>query len=756
MRLVLLLSLLMLLACGDEQTPASPSPEPAADSNHPLQVTVEGAGRVVSTPAGLDCDSQCSGRYATDSQVSLTAQPAAGQVFTGWSGDCSGSLACTLTLNSARSVTARFAPVGDLTACELTRSSSSSSTASFAEQHPRVLLNHAATLDCLRRLLATGHDGALRFQAWVDRALDEPDLYGFEPWQAALLYRVGGDRRYAQLALQRTEAFVSAEEALIGRGERPTVSYDSYLEVGPKVGGVMLVYDWCHDLLSPAQRQRWLAYSNQAVWNVWNPDDAQWGGRPFAWSGWAIDNPANNYYYSFLRATMLLGLASRGEHPGAEGWITRFRTDKLQRQLFPQFERDGVGGGSREGTGYGTALKGLWMLYDWWERSTGERIATLTSHTLASLPHFVHSVAPTLDRLAPTGDHARDSTAALFDYHREYLLGLISLFPSERVAGVAADLLARSTQARMTYGFEAVFDFLNAPPRLPLAALEDLSTTYWGEGTGQLAMRSSWRRDAAWANFICGPYDADVHAHRDQGSFVLFQHDWLAWDGNIASLSGIEAQEEMHNLVRLRVGDRSIEQVAGAPRCRMLALADNTDYTYALADVTPVYNGQPEVRKVHRAFVFLKPGTFVVFDRVQTAEGVTRIFTLNLPAAPVISGGSLSLQRGSARLDAWRLAPDGLATQWVDGARAEVADATGSDSQFLHVIGLGGAVTSAVRSDAAGLIGTRITWADGRVAELRFSAAGTGGSLRLLAADGATLRTEALATTVVTPPWFVR
>ncbi len=56
---------------------------------------------------------------------------------------------------------------------------------------------------------------------------------------------------------------------------------------------------------------------------------------------------------------MMLGLASFGENPQAQTWIDQFRTVKMENQLFPTFNRDLVGGGSREGTGYGTAMKNL-------------------------------------------------------------------------------------------------------------------------------------------------------------------------------------------------------------------------------------------------------------------------------------------------------------------------------------------------------------------------------------------------------------
>lgn len=624
----------------------------------------------------------------------------------------------------------------------------------FSATHPKILLNQQATKTCLQEQLTTGVASAVRFRDMVDMQLAGSDLYDFQPWYAALMYQVTGERRYADYAIARTEAFVASEEALINANQRATVAGDSYLEVGPLIGNVALVYDWCYSLLTPQQRTRWIAYANQAVWNVWHPDEARWGSTAYPWSGWSIDNPANNYYYSFLRATMLLGLGSRGENSMAPGWLRIFRVDKIQNQLMPTFNRDLVGGGSREGTGYGTAMKNLWQLYDWWERSTGERIATGTPHTLLSIAHMMHSIVPTLDRLAPTGDHSRDSSAALFDYHREYLLELMSLYPDERLSGAAKNLLAASSVPLMTQYFEYYIDYLYEPPPLPAAKLTDLATTYWGPGTGQLMMRAAWKKNAAYANFICGPY-TESHAHRDQGSFVVYRGSWLAYDSNIVSASGIEQAEEMHNLVRIVQGGNTVVQREGASPCVLRRLADNALYTYAAADITPIYDGHPAVSKVQREFLFLRPATFIVFDRVATSAGAQRIWTLNLPAAPVINAQKITYVDGANRLDVHRIAPTGLTARWVDGQRVEIADPASAQSNFLHVLATNVSVRTAARSDADGKVGTQLQLTDGRTATVRFSTGALGGTLELRAADGTVQFSGSLPTTVVAPPLFV-
>ena len=75
-----------------------------------------GSGTVTSDPAGISCGSDCSQIYADGASVVLTATATAGSVFTGWSGDCSGSSSnCTLTMSADKNVTATFTPVRTLT-----------------------------------------------------------------------------------------------------------------------------------------------------------------------------------------------------------------------------------------------------------------------------------------------------------------------------------------------------------------------------------------------------------------------------------------------------------------------------------------------------------------------------------------------------------------------------------------------------------------------------------------------------------------
>jgi hypothetical protein len=89
---------------------------------HPLAVAKSGSGDGTVAGDGIDCGAACSAEYDEGSEIRLTATPAAGSRFTGWSGaGCSGTGACTVTMAAARAVTAGFVTVHPLS---VTRSGS--------------------------------------------------------------------------------------------------------------------------------------------------------------------------------------------------------------------------------------------------------------------------------------------------------------------------------------------------------------------------------------------------------------------------------------------------------------------------------------------------------------------------------------------------------------------------------------------------------------------------------------------------------
>jgi hypothetical protein len=81
---------------------------------HTLTVATggSGTGSVTSNTGGIDCPGSCSATYVYGTSVTLTPSPSGGSTFAGWSGACSGTGGCTVSMTQARMVTASFnAPI---------------------------------------------------------------------------------------------------------------------------------------------------------------------------------------------------------------------------------------------------------------------------------------------------------------------------------------------------------------------------------------------------------------------------------------------------------------------------------------------------------------------------------------------------------------------------------------------------------------------------------------------------------------------
>ena len=652
--------------------------------------------------------------------------------------------------------------------------------------HPRIL---GAELARMQADFTAGRRAITRFkEGFVDPELQGADLYAFEEWHAALMGVATGQPQYCAFAVQGIDKFLDGEAKRITDGDVPAVVSDSYLGIGDIVGDIALVYDWCYSSLDATQKLRWGNYADRFVDNVWNQQTNHWGAATpannYSWegtpqdpgTGWAVDNPFNNYYYSFLRATMLWGLASKDE-PGrtmADGFLQKFRGEKLQRQLAPEFEQSLQGGGSREGTGYGTSMGDLFGIYWFWEKTTGERIADLTSHTHASMTYEINAIAPSRDFLAPIGDQSRDSSAAFYDYHRKYLLALASLYKGTPMARTVRDWLAGSTRPEMGDGFNWVYDVLYDGTETVAPAV--LSTSYYGPGTGHFFSRSGQEASATWLTYITGPY-TESHAHQDGLSIMLFKNGWLVGDAGTLSHSGLQASQEAHALLtQTRPGETSPIDMIGLPAdptsvpprpensAHLRALAVRPLYTYASSDqgnlfVSP-WDGDAGVRE-EREIVQIMPDVVVVFDRADYAAGTTiKRFQLPMAGRPVISGRTATYGNGVSTLTVHALQPAASAlsvthmpdidSDFDDGYRLDSTVTTSGLTHFLDVLSVDGAVATATPGADAGSV--TLTLSDGRTVALSFNLTGQGGTIEIRNSANEVLVSEPLPATIAPAP----
>jgi hypothetical protein len=194
-------------------------------------------------------------------------------------------------------------------------------------------------------------------------------------------------------------------------------------------------------------------------------------------------------------------------------------------------------------------------------------------------------------------------------------------------------------------------------PSIKATGPETLPLGYLFPGAGHVYMRSAWNDpNATWAFFGCGPQFAG-HSRDDEGHFLICKRgslvsrqggqghnddDYYAGGSLIYNIVTIFDPNEKFRRDKKNENDggllRHVYEGGPFPRERghIVAFENNTDYTYAAADITKGYN-EKKAREVTRQFLYLhgKREFFVVFDRVEaTKADFARHFFLHVPTEP--------------------------------------------------------------------------------------------------------------------------
>jgi len=100
---------LMLAGCqGLQPAPTTTTTPPPNTFQLTVTAPATGAGTITSTPAGISCPTTCTASFAAGTQVTLTETAGTNYYFGGWSGACTGTGACAVTINAATTVSAIF------------------------------------------------------------------------------------------------------------------------------------------------------------------------------------------------------------------------------------------------------------------------------------------------------------------------------------------------------------------------------------------------------------------------------------------------------------------------------------------------------------------------------------------------------------------------------------------------------------------------------------------------------------------------
>jgi heparin/heparan-sulfate lyase len=361
------------------------------------------------------------------------------------------------------------------------------------------------------------------------------------------------------------------------------------------------------------------------------------------------------------------------------------------------------------------------------------------------------------------------------------------------------------TTPRSGTGNNAYKDFLWRDTSVPKGDWSGFRLSHISPGPGYVYARSSWDEDATYFFFKCGDRFT-AHQHLDVGHFLIYRQEELAGDGGHYEAFGSSHDVNYHLrtiahstiLVHdtgetwpgIRAGtvtgndggqhhnwphhngavadpaqwlrEQKLYDIAD-----MLAFEDTGAYVYVAGDCTRAYAPQ-KVSCFTRQIVFLRPGTFIVFDRVRTTKPEFRkTWLLQAMKPPTAATGHLVVTNGKGRLFIQTLLPENPQVQLVTGAdlysyggrsypperdtgpapecRIEVSPSEPrATDYFLHVL-------TATSSEVAGIESAAATVVDGQVrvklgaATVTFTTEKVGGSIDLAG------RKAGLAETVVSP-----
>jgi hypothetical protein len=546
----------------------------------------------------------------------------------------------------------------------------------ISREHPR-LLGSRACLQTLARERTRDYQRVVR----VARELKADDHA--KMISMALVCAIEQD---AALGTQAVEKAMTYVDGPIRKGHTP-FAHD--------LARCALVYDLCHAYWTADQRSRFHRYMNQTVDANVRSETHVFHNGWYGYKHWGIGLACYATYYENERAPEIL-------HELKQDWYTR---------AAPALCLAGAGGGWAEGYYI------HYWLYEWLFFCEVVRLCEGVD-IYADAPEFFQSRAvagmfeayPGLRlygsrRPIPMGDGG----GRTFGGDRDKALSARRMLVNRYGDDLAHHAVHtfNETTARSSVGVYAYKDFLWRDPTVPQGDLTRFKLSHHSSGPGYVYARSSWEDDATYFFFKCGDRFT-AHQHLDVGHFLIYKYEELLGDGGhydaFGSLHDVNyhLRSIAHNTVlihdpketwpNIRAGsvtgndggqahnwphhngavsdpqqwerETSLYDIA-----TLLAYEDWGDTLYVAGDCTRAY-APHKLDFFTRQIVFLRPDTFVVFDRVETTQAhYKKTWLLQAMKPPTRNRESLVVTHGEGRLFIQRLLPVHAQVELVSGDR---------------------------------------------------------------------------------------
>jgi hypothetical protein len=544
-----------------------------------------------------------------------------------------------------------------------------------------------------------------------------------------LCYRTASDAASQSRYAAAGERLLDAMSTPVGSGGQAP-STDSGYGIRNYVVGMAFGYDWLYPALSAATKSRVISSIN--TWIDW-----------YDQSGFIKDDPIGNYFSGYFLAKTTAALATEGDNAKAATYWNDVVTRMWGKLVKPRFSGMMAGGGWPEGWGYGkkavlSMVEALWATktatgLDWWKELPLARDESAYAMQF-SWPSLEHMDDQGTIR---GGTNLRPSV--------ELFSGLATMLDANGESGAtsrsfAADVLAAAGDDRAPWS-----KFLYGDPNAVSSSYKSSGLSHFASGPGHVGMRSAWNTSATWGAFSAGPYINAAYSGEQlfhAGSLSVVVGDqpvlinptgWLPQHGGTAGEDAVyddsygKRQRRLYNTffvddsqnpynpgqnsfgpVDSKAHVESYEDRGGFVRARGVSLGDQ----YGTRSARPI-------TQFTRDMVYVRPGSFVLFDRTTVAQAsADQWLSFHTPVPARTSATLDSTQRrfdvvvGTTQVGSIRtLLPKSASTSAVSlpasAARLEVhAPVRAAAQQWLTVI-----TTGSVSGEQ-----TRLSGADGNVA----------------------------------------
>ncbi len=496
---------------------------------------------------------------------------------------------------------------------------------------------------------------------------------------------------------------------------------------------IIVIYDWCHDVLSNDQRDTVVSGVNQFL-SYYN--DVYWGGTTSIEGGATFAE--SNYFNGYMRNNILWGLASYGENPEAETFLEHGLVARWEEVFLEHTRTRNSAGIFYEGADYGPYMVGYPILYFGTADLLGRDMAFQeTDYYRNAIPTIMYRTLPGPTYFQPD---SREPKLTIFPYG-DTTGGFSVDTGSNYLGGPAQDMntaefmtfaaieygesplgaLARGWARQMAqgYGGTLVSPYIASIDSSDVTqAVSTLPLDYYGS-SGEIAhayVRTSHSEEATALHLQLVSPPVSGHEHYDSGNWTIWRKGrWLALEthGRASTdfMRGYEdgegqANTDVVNTVAhnaLLFGGQGTAET-GALAGRIVRLESAPDRFYVATDLSDAYRaegefdesyGNPNADRVLREFLFIRPlETLLILDRMSSAPNgdSTKTFLMHSQTEPVaIADNVHRVTNADQVLELTTLLPADASYRVVDELREYAnrleVETSGTGAQyFLHAV----------------------------------------------------------------------